>query len=667
MKKNKPFRKLLPLSFRYALVYAIVGSLLIAALGFSSVLLDGELLTVALAVVIAVAAFLIFSGILTTFVPTPLTKDDELSVEKMIGEKTSQYFANAAFPVLFTDANGFILWSNVSAKKIFDDSLDVHSTLSKILGPVLGNPFELTGRFAQVDGREYRLNSTLLSSLDTQIYVVTFSDYSEERLLASKYDNEWTAVGYLVLDNVEDAIRFVHVNSIEATAAIDETLKTWAEEMGAILKSYDHDKYILLFDREHLNNCIRDRFSILETIRNNRIGDDVSLTVSIGISDFGETLAQREKCAAEALDLALARGGDQVVVKTKEGIVYYGGKTQSVYKKTNVRSRTVTGQLSSLISRSENVVIMGHRYGDFDSIGASVGLARLSMMCGAKVNIALDPRDENLAGCVSLLKENEDYQQVFVDSVEALDLMGPDTLLIVTDVNSLARTQFADVAAKAKKIALIDHHRKGEEAIPNMVLCYIEPSASSSSELVAEMLECVTPANNLLKVESNLLLAGILLDTKQFTRNTGTRTFASAQYLRSAGANPSDVYDFFRSSVDDLSKEAKFMTSITVYHDNIALSSCDGNTDESYRIIASKVADKLLTLKGIDAAFSLVRIGDHIHISGRSNGNINVQLILEELNGGGHFEVAGAQIASESALAVLETLKNAIDHYFENQ
>lgn len=658
----------MPLSFRYASVYAISGCVFLLILGFSSYfLLDDQLLSLGLSVAVAVVAYLVISAIFTTFIPTPLTKQDELTVEKMIGEKSSDYFANAIFPTLFTDANGFVLWCNDVARSVFEEPIDIHSTLSKILGPVYGNPVDLSGRVTRINDKEYRLQSTAIKDESATIYVVTLTDYSEEHELALKYDNEWNAVGYLVLDNVEDAIRFVHVNSIEATAAIDETLKAWADEMGAFLKSYDHEKYILLMDRKHLNECIKDRFSLLETIRNNRIGDDVSLTVSIGISDLGDTLAEREKNAAEALDLAISRGGDQAVVKTKDGIVYYGGRTQSVYKKTNVRSRTVTGQLCSLISRSDNVVIMGHRYGDFDSIGASVGLARLAMMCGAKVNIALDPRDDNLAGCVALLKEWEDYQQVFVDSAEAFDLMGPETLLIITDVNSLPRTQFADVAQQAKKIALVDHHRKGEETVPNLLLCYIEPSASSSCELVAEMLECVTPANNLLKIESNLLLAGILLDSKQFTRNTGTRTFASAQYLRSAGANPSDVYDLFRSSVEDLSKEAKFMTSITVYHDNIALSSCDGNTDESYRIIASKVADKLLTLKGIDAAFSLVRIGDHIHISGRSNGSVNVQLILEELNGGGRFEVAGAQVVSESALAVMETLKNAIDHYFENQ
>ena len=255
---------------------------------------------------------------------------------------------------------------------------------------------------------------------------------------------------------------------------------------------------------------------------------------------------------------------------------------------------------------------------------------------------------------------------MFVDNAEGLDLIGPDTLVVLVDHNTLGRAQFSDIANRANAVAIIDHHRKIDAPAASIKISYIEPSASSTCEMVTEMLEMSVSSQNLIKEEADMLLSGILLDTKQFTRNTGTRTFGAAQYLRGAGADPTDVYDLFKTKAEDLSKEARFHTAITIYNENIAVACCEGETDESYRIIASKAADKMLTLKGVDAAFTLVRIGEHIHISGRSSGAVNVQLILERLNGGGHFDVAGAQVASDSIIAVLETLKESIDEYTQS-
>ena len=385
----------------------------------------------------------------------------------------------------------------------------------------------------------------------------------------------------------------------------------------------------------------------------------------MGISRVKGTLSDRENAARSAIDMALQRGGDQVVYKTEDTVEFYGGRTKSLYKRSSVRSRNFTNQLSALMARADNVIVMGHRYGDFDSFGASVGVARLANLIGVKVHIAVDMRDDNLQPCIELLQETPQYSQTFVDSAEAFDLIGPDTMVIMVDHNATSRSQFSDIANRVSSLVIIDHHRKSDAFLDNVKLSYIEPSASSTCELVAEMLEVAITSHNLLKVEADMLLAGILLDTKQFTRNTGTRTFGAAQYLRGSGANPADVYDLFKTPPQDLAKEARFHTAITVYKENIAISSCDGDTDESYRIIASKAADKMLTLRNIEAAFTIVRIGEQIHISGRSNGRINVQLILEKLNGGGHFDIAGAQVRSESVTSVLETLKESIDDYLE--
>jgi c-di-AMP phosphodiesterase-like protein len=381
------------------------------------------------------------------------------------------------------------------------------------------------------------------------------------------------------------------------------------------------------------------------------------------VTSSGATLEERDSIARDAIDMAIERGGDQAVDKSNNDVICYGGRTKAIYKRTSVKSRSFASQLTGLMARADNVLIMGHRFGDFDSFGASIGIARLAMLCGIKVNIAVDMRDKNLAPCVEVMQRNEVYSRVFVDNAEGLDLINSDTLVVLVDHGTLSRSQFADISKKAQRVAVIDHHRKSEELPDSVVIDYIAPYASSTCELVTEMLESSINSQCLLKDEADMLLSGILLDTKQFTRNTGTRTFSAAQYLRSAGANPTDVYNLFKTAPEDLAKEARFHTDITMYRENIAIASCDGETDETYRIIASKAADKMLTLRGVDAAFALVRINDSIHISGRSNGTINVQLILEKLNGGGHFEVAGAQVSGSSAEEVLLLLKSSIDSY----
>ena len=420
----------------------------------------------------------------------------------------------------------------------------------------------------------------------------------------------------------------------------------------------------MFFDSVSLDKCLEERFSILDDIRDMRVGDGVSITISMGVSRMDGSLRDRELAARDAIDLALQRGGDQVVYINNGITEYYGGRTKSVYRRSNVRSRTFTNQLTSLMVRADNVIIMGHRYGDFDSFGAAIGVARIAMTCGVKVNIAVDFRDKNLEPCIRMMQTTEQYAQLFVDNADGLDLVGRDTLLVLVDHNDPARSQFADIASKVNTIAIVDHHRKSDTFHEAVKLYYVEPSASSACELVTEMLESAISSQNLLKEEADVMLAGVLLDTKQFTRNTGTRTFGAAQYLRGAGANPTDVYALFKTAPDDLIKEARFHSAINIYRNNVAISSCEGETDASYRIIASKAADKMLTLQGIEAAFTLVKIGDQIHISGRSSGKINVQLILEKLHGGGHFDVAGAQVVSESIMSVLETLKESIDEYF---
>ena len=587
------------------------------------------------------------------------------NIHALLEEESSVVIKNALSPVIAVDIYGTILWYNDSMRAIINsDDTMVGQNIEKVFVKEFDSD-TFSNMTVEVNARIYKAEGFKVSEEGNGIYIAMLSDITAISEAEKKYTDERVAVAYIAIDNVEDVLQYVHEKSRDAVAVVDDKLKKWADSVNGIIKSYDNDKYVMFFDSMYLNECIKDRFAILDTIRDTRVGDSVSLTVSIGVSCVKGSLRDREIAARDAIDMALQRGGDQAVYKTETTIEYFGGRTKAVYKRSNVRSRTFTSQLTSLMARADNVIIMGHRYGDFDSFGASVGVARLGMLCGVKTNIAIDMRDKNLEPCIKMMQETDIYSQMFVDNAEGLDLVGPDTLIVLVDHNAIERAQFSDIAKKVKTIAIIDHHRKIDKMPESVRLSYVEPSASSACELVTEMLENAISSQNLLKEVADMLLAGILLDTKQFTRSTGTRTFGAAQYLRGAGASPTDVYNLFKTTAEDLSKEARFHTSITTYKGNIAISACDGDTDESYRIIASKAADKMLTLRGIDAAFTLVRIGDQIHISGRSNGKINVQLILEQLHGGGHFDVAGAQVVSESITEVLETLKSSIDDYLD--
>ncbi|MBR2343377.1 MAG: DHH family phosphoesterase [Clostridia bacterium] len=586
-------------------------------------------------------------------------------IYELLKEKCSAVLKNTASPVMALDGEGAVLWCNPAMLEMLDsDENPIGRDVKLFFGEKLDTMEFDNGEIAFGD-KIYTAESFLFNEDGEDVRIISLSDVTAEREAEKKYNDSRICVAYIAIDNIEDILQYVHEKFRVAVSVVDEKLKSWARSINAVIKSYENDKYVMFFDSVSLDACIAGRFDILDEIRDTRVGDGVSVTVSMGVARYDGSLYECEQLARDAVDMALQRGGDQVVYNNEGVTEYYGGRTKSVYKRSNVRSRTFTNQLTALMARADNVLIMGHRYGDFDSFGASVGIAKLSMICGVKANIAVDLRDKNLEPCIALMQELDGYSQMFVDNADGLDLAGPDTLLVLVDHNIPARAQFADIAARVRSIAIIDHHRKIDDLHENVKISYIEPSASSACELVTEMLESVASSQNVSKTEADMLLAGILLDTKQFTRNTGTRTFGAAQYLRGAGASPTDVYALFKTAPDDLRKEARFHTAITIYRGNIAISSCEGDTDESYRIIASKAADKMLTLRGIDAAFTLVRIGEQIHISGRSGGLINVQLILERLGGGGHFDVAGAQIASESIFDILETLKLSIDDYFE--
>ena len=522
------------------------------------------------------------------------------------------------------------------------------------------------GCAVQIGEHSYRARLHRLRARDKGFCLVMLTDVTETEQLYTQLAQSEAVVAYILLDNLDEMLQYEQEKFRTVAVQIENVLREWAAQADGILKEYERDRYLFVFEARHLDDFVVQRFDVLDKIRDIRVGDGrMSVTISVGISNVRGEFDEKERAAAAALDMALQRGGDQVVVKSDSGIEFYGGRTKTVQKRTKVRARVIANELIMHISRASNVVIMGHKRADFDSFGACVGAARLAMFCGIPVNIVTDLRDPNLEGCRRMLSRIPAYADVLYDSREALELVGPNTLLIVVDVNNMDKFESPELAQNVENYVILDHHRKTQEFPRQPLISYIEPSASAACELISEMLEQVLPDGQLLADEATLMFSGILLDTNQFAKNTGTRTFSAALYLRDRGASPIEAQNLFKTDLDDFMREAKFRSNVVIYRDVTAITLGEGEGDAGDYIGAAKAANKLLSVEGVQAAFALIRIGDTVHISARSADKVNVQLILEQMNGGGHFDSAGAQVKGITMQEALMQLKAAIDHYFD--
>ena len=609
------------------------------------------------------------------------------NLEKTFNEKTLQMekamtgmMKDVDIPCILTLPSGIIAWCSKGAHDIFDiptsllqknfnDICDVG--IEKLIATL---PEESSDNNDQgsmdvvINERNYIAKIYRHTLGKNQYYLVVFTDYTEYAHLLAKTEAEAPVVAHIVLDNLTEIAEYVRVNYRSAANEIEEILKKFANEMHGFIREYNRDKYIMVFSKEKYKECAENRFEILETIRNVRLGDSsVPVTISMGVSLVGNNFEEKEKNAFSALEFALQRGGDQVAVKTEEDVLFFGGKTKGVQKKSGSFARVFATQLTSHIASAGNVLIMGHANPDFDAIGACVGMARLCMFCGLSPRIIMNTKCKNFKVCTEKLLMIEDYKNVFISPEAGLDMIQSDTLLIILDANNFSILESPEIANNVSNFIVIDHHRKVAEFDTEPLLALIDPSASSASEMVTGILEQCLPNDALYKEEANLLLSGIMVDTKNFIKTTGTKTFQAAMYLRGVGANSEIAGTYFHEDFDDFMSEAKFNTNITMYLDRIAITESNGSDPDFDRIAAAKAADKLLTVRGVDASFALVTINDKIHISARSNGKINVQLILEKMGGGGHFDSAAAAIKSNDMKGVLYRLKDAIDEYFAEE
>lgn len=470
-------------------------------------------------------------------------------------------------------------------------------------------------------------------------------------------------VAILMVDNYEDLMKATPEGKRSAVRAmLEEKLSQWSAGSEGMMLKYDRDRYLFVFEEKSFSDFAAKRFDVLDAVREVVAGEGVAATLSIGVGRDADSFEALFKNASVALEMALSRGGDQAVVKDKLNFEFYGGRSKATEKRTKVKSRVMANALAELIDEAKQVYVMGHSYADMDALGAAAGVCAIVRKRGKKCRIVIDTENNAAHPVLRRLQALPEYQGAFLSGDDAFLRVQPETLLVVVDTNRPGSVESEPLLDACNRVAVIDHHRRGSSYIDKMALNYHEPYASSASELVTELLQYLIEPGDLLKAESEALLAGIVLDTKNFTNRTGGRTFEAAAYLRRAGADTADVQRMFQSDLQSMISRYDIIRRAELYHGDIAIAALDQECD---RVIAAKAADEMLTLQGVRASFVLYRKDDGIYISARSLGEINVQVLVETLGGGGNSTTAGGQCSGMTVAEAKTTLLRAIDKYFE--
>ncbi len=524
-----------------------------------------------------------------------------------------------------------------------------------------------------INERKYELKCYTMRSRGKEYYFVVFEDVTELLAIKKKKYEDEPVVAYIVIDSLQELAQYIRVSYSTAVNEIESKIKEWAAGFNGMLREYEREKYLLVFTREALDGCIKNKFNILDTIRNTKLGDNsFPVTISMGIGAVEGSFEDKERAASYALDIALQKGGDQATVNDGKTITPYGGRVNTMYGSTTITSRVNSEHLVHLIQEAGNVLIMGHRSPDYDSIGSCVGLARLAICArgdASRIRIVVNREHVNFRICYDLLAAIPEYRSMFISADTAMDAVRSDTLLIMSDVNNVFNTESPRLLKCVQNVVIIDHHRRQDQPYEfKPLMTYIRPAVAAASELVSGMLEYSPYRTQLLKEEANLLLAGLMLDTKNFTQGAGMQTFSAVQYLYQRGAHANAIRNFFTESMSNLFTACDIDSRTRTYRDKVALTwlSVDHPATEADNIAVAKAADKLMTVDGIEASFALLRADNTVTISARSRDKINVQIIMQRLGGGGHYDMAGARLTHTSLEAACVQLKTAIDEYLDN-
>ena len=597
------------------------------------------------------------------------------SVTGSVDTASKSTLINSPLPIMvFRPDTGEVIWSNENFLQLAGVREHLFEMRVEDAVPEFPVQWLLEGRQecpnrVFMNNRRFRVYGSLVRAKgrggEQNLVATTYwVDTTDADQLLETYTATRPVLSILMLDNYEDLMKACADTQRSAVLAqIDEKVSAWASAGAGLLLKTERDRYLFIFEEQHYQHFVEEKFSVLDAIRAIKVGEGVYPTLSIGMGKDVDSFPELYKNASLSLEMALSRGGDQAVVRNKVDFEFYGGRAKATEKRTKVKSRVMANALSELMADASEIYVMGHSYADMDAVGAAAGICCAARKRGKRAQIVIDLERNAALPVLKKLGALPEYNGVFISGNDAFVKMRPGALLVVVDTNRPDLVESHQVLEACNRVAVIDHHRRAASYIENAAFSFHEPYASSAAELVTELLQYLVEPADLLREEAEALLAGIVLDTKRFTLRTGGRTFEAAAFLRRAGADTAEVQRLFQNDLSDMVSRYDIIRRAELYREDIALAVIP--QDGVDRVAAAQAADELLTLKGVRASFVVYRNGDDVLMSARSLGEVNVQVILEALGGGGNSSQAGGRVENGDILAVRTQLTDAIDAYFE--
>ena len=640
------------------------------------------LLSVPAGLVVTGFAVLYFGVVLALqFYSKPVIINELVSFATQYGQIQRVLLREFMIPYAILDDEGYIIWTNRAFEKAVHKEKGYRKSITSLFPSITREKLPGESEFAEVNltfennfysakmrkipMREMVDSSDIVEAEEYKGYLVAFYLFDETalKIALKEVEDQSLAVGLIYLDNYDEALESVEeVRRSLLIALIDRKINKYIAAQDGICKKMEKDKYMVVLRRKAAEVLQEEKFDILEEVKTVNIGNEMAVTISIGLGVDGYTYAQNYEFARNAIDLALGRGGDQAVVKTPRNITYFGGKSQQVEKNTRVKARVKAQALREIISGKERVLIMGHRIPDADSFGAAVGIYRIAKTLDREAHIVLSGVGATIQPVLDLFKSHDGYRDsVIIDGQQAMELAGSNTVLVVVDVNKPSITECPELLRICKSIVVLDHHRQGSEAVENATLSYVEAYASSTCEMVSEILQYIGESIRITAEEANCMYSGMMIDTNNFTAKTGVRTFEAAAFLRRNGADVTKVRKLFREDAIEYKTKADAVSQAEIYKHAFAISICKSENIQSPTVVGAQAANELLNIKGVKASFVLTDYQNQVFISARSIDEVNVQVIMEKMGGGWHLGIAGCQLTGVSVFEGIGLLKGTLD------
>lgn len=613
--------------------------------------------------------------------------NDLVTFATQYGQVQRQLLAEFSLPYAVTDEQGRLLWFNQAFSELTGKERGSYrKSIANIFSDITLDKFpesqEEVDYALSYQRRDFRIyiksinidslvNNSELLELDenasAHIYAVYLFDETSLNEYIRRYQDETMVTGLIYLDNYEEALESVEeVRRSLLTALLDRKINKYFHEIDGLVKKFEKDKYLLVMRSRSLEKLKEMKFSILQEVKTVNIGNEMAVTISIGIGANSGSYGKNSDYARIAIDLALGRGGDQVVIKDGERISYFGGKSQAVEKNTRVKARVKAHALKEFMDSKEKVVVMGHKIIDVDSFGAAVGIYRAAKTLNKRTHIVIDNITSSVRPLINAFQQNPDYDaHMFVNCHDAREIVDENTLVVVVDTNNPKYTECEELLYLTRTIVILDHHRQGSDVIPNSGLSYIEPYASSACEMVAEILQYFTEGVRIRNIEADAIYAGIMVDTDNFMQKTGVRTFEAAAFLRRCGADVTRVRKMFREDMNDYRARGEAIKNAELFRDSFAISVCPSDYVESPTVVGAQAANELLNIVGVKASFVLTDYKGVIYVSARAIDEVNVQIIMERMGGGGHLNIAGCQLQGMSVDNAKMYLKRTLAEMLE--